>query len=147
MLSLIFCIRTSSRRRTTQLLREYLMFDDTIYNIYQINSIAATGVPVFAWKGETEEEYTWCIEQSLAAFPGGKPLNMILDDGGDLTNIVHEKYPQYLKGNQKSIHLRRPKLKDNARYQGLVGGDHNRCPPLVQGIQGWQAQGTSYQRQ
>jgi len=60
-------------------------------------AIAATGVPVFAWKGETEEEYTWCIEQSLAAFSGGKPLNMILDDGGDLTNIVHEKYPQYLK--------------------------------------------------
>jgi adenosylhomocysteinase len=61
-------------------------------------SIAATGVPVFAWKGETEEEYTWCIEQTLAAFPGGKPLNMILDDGGDLTTLVHEKYPQYLVG-------------------------------------------------
>jgi adenosylhomocysteinase len=51
---------------------------------------------VFAWKGETEEEYTWCIEQTLAAFPGGKPLNMILDDGGDLTNLVHQKFPQYL---------------------------------------------------
>lgn len=63
-----------------------------------INSIAATGVPVFAWKGETEEEYTWCIEQTLSAFPNGQPLNMILDDGGDLTNLVHEKYPQYLKG-------------------------------------------------
>lgn len=61
-------------------------------------AIAATGVPVFAWKGETEEEYNWCIEQTLAAFPGGQPLNMILDDGGDLTSIVHEKYPQYLKG-------------------------------------------------
>ncbi|GJJ10380.1 hypothetical protein Clacol_004606 [Clathrus columnatus] len=60
-------------------------------------AIAATGVPVFAWKGETEEEYTWCIEQTLTAFPGGKPLNMILDDGGDLTTIVHEKYPQFLK--------------------------------------------------
>lgn len=61
-------------------------------------SIAATGVPVFAWKGETEEEYNWCIEQTLAAFKGEKSLNMILDDGGDLTRIVHEKYPQYLKG-------------------------------------------------
>lgn len=61
-------------------------------------SIAATGVPVFAWKGETEEEYLWCIEQTLAAFPGGKSLNMILDDGGDLTTLVHEKYPQYLQG-------------------------------------------------
>ena len=60
-------------------------------------SIAATGVPVFAWKGETEEEYNWCIEQTLAAFPDGQPLNMILDDGGDLTTLVHEKYPQYLQ--------------------------------------------------
>ncbi|EIW68794.1 hypothetical protein TREMEDRAFT_57221 [Tremella mesenterica DSM 1558] len=59
-------------------------------------AIAATGVPVFAWKGETEEEYIWCIEQQLAAFPNGEPLNMILDDGGDLTALVHEKYPQYL---------------------------------------------------
>ena len=58
-------------------------------------AIAATGVPVYAWKGETEEEYDWCIEQTLV-FPDGKPLNMILDDGGDLTAIVHDKYPQYL---------------------------------------------------
>lgn len=58
-------------------------------------AIAATGVPVFAWKGETEEEYEWCIEQTLV-FPDGKPLNLILDDGGDLTNIIHERYPQYL---------------------------------------------------
>eukprot|EP01120_Amphizonella_sp_Union-15-10_P002331 TRINITY_DN124_c0_g1_i2.p1 TRINITY_DN124_c0_g1~~TRINITY_DN124_c0_g1_i2.p1 ORF type:complete len:446 (+),score=98.27 TRINITY_DN124_c0_g1_i2:70-1407(+) len=63
-------------------------------------AIAATGVPVFAWKGETEEEYIWCIEQTLI-FKDGQPLNMILDDGGDLTNIVHDKYPQllqYVKG-------------------------------------------------
>ncbi|KAL7423554.1 S-adenosyl-L-homocysteine hydrolase [Cryptotrichosporon argae] len=59
-------------------------------------AIAATGVPVYAWKGETEEEYLWCIDQTLAAFPDGKPLNMILDDGGDLTALVHDKYPQYL---------------------------------------------------
>jgi len=58
-------------------------------------AIAARGVPVYAWKGETDEEYVWCIEQTLV-FPDGKPLNMILDDGGDLTNLVHEKYPQYL---------------------------------------------------
>ncbi|KAI0711119.1 S-adenosyl-L-homocysteine hydrolase [Cerioporus squamosus] len=61
-------------------------------------AIAATGVPVFAWKGETEEEYLWCIEQTLTAFPGNQPLNMILDDGGDLTTLVHDKYPQYLAG-------------------------------------------------
>merc|ERR1712033_94372 len=60
-------------------------------------AIAARGVPVYAWKGETDEEYVWCIEQTLV-FPNGKPLNMILDDGGDLTNMVHEKYPQYLEG-------------------------------------------------
>jgi adenosylhomocysteinase len=59
-------------------------------------AIAKTGVPVYAWKGETDEEYLWCIEQTLI-FPDGKPLNMILDDGGDLTNLVHTKYPQYLK--------------------------------------------------
>ena len=57
-------------------------------------AIAAAGVPVYAWKGETEEEYDWCIEQTLV-FPDGQPLNMILDDGGDLTKIVHDKYPQF----------------------------------------------------
>lgn len=60
-------------------------------------AIAATGVPVYAWKGETDEEYLWCIEQTLI-FPDGQPLNMILDDGGDLTNLVHEKYPELMKG-------------------------------------------------
>ena len=60
-------------------------------------AIAKTGVPVYAWKGETEEEYLWCIDQTII-FPDGKPLNMILDDGGDLTNMVHEKYSQYLDG-------------------------------------------------
>jgi adenosylhomocysteinase len=59
-------------------------------------AIAKTGVPVYAWKGETDEEYVWCIEQTLI-FKDGQPLNMILDDGGDLTNLVHEKYPQLLK--------------------------------------------------
>jgi len=59
-------------------------------------AIAKTGVPVFAWKGETDEEYEWCIEQTINNFPSGKPLNMILDDGGDLTNLVHKKYPQYI---------------------------------------------------
>ncbi|KAJ1677638.1 S-adenosyl-L-homocysteine hydrolase, partial [Spiromyces aspiralis] len=61
-------------------------------------AIAKSGVPVFAWKGETDEEYVWCIEQTLFAFKDGKPLNMILDDGGDLTSLVHEKYPHLLPG-------------------------------------------------
>jgi len=60
-------------------------------------AIAATGVPVYAWKGESDEEYMWCIEQTLY-FKDGKPLNMILDDGGDLTNLVHDTYPQLLEG-------------------------------------------------
>lgn len=59
-------------------------------------AIAATGVPVFAWKGMSEEEFVWCIDQTLV-FDGNKPLNMILDDGGDLTQIVHDRFPQYLK--------------------------------------------------
>jgi len=60
-------------------------------------AIAKTGVPVYAWKGMTAEEFDWCIEQTLH-FPDGKPLNMILDDGGDLTNMVHDKYPELLSG-------------------------------------------------
>merc|ERR1719394_1272143 len=60
-------------------------------------AIAATGVPVYAWKGETDEEYIWCIEQTLI-FPDGKPLNMILDDGSDLTQLVHSKFPELLPG-------------------------------------------------
>ncbi len=58
------------------------------------SAIAAAGIPVFAWKGMNEEEYEWCVEQTLFAFKEGKPLNMILDDGGDLTNIVLDKYPE-----------------------------------------------------
>ncbi len=58
-------------------------------------AIAAVGIPVFAWKGETEEEYEWCIEQTLSGPDGWKP-NMILDDGGDLTKVIHEKYPEML---------------------------------------------------
>ncbi|GAA6095680.1 adenosylhomocysteinase [Tachysurus ichikawai] len=60
-------------------------------------AIAKTGVPVYAWKGETDEEYVWCIEQTIY-FKDGQPLNMILDDGGDLTNLVHQKYPKLLSG-------------------------------------------------
>jgi adenosylhomocysteinase len=65
-------------------------------------AIAETGVPVFAWKGMTEEEYDWCIEQTLRGFRDGQALNMILDDGGDLTNIVLDKYPE-LAVNVKGI--------------------------------------------
>ena len=71
-------------------------------NIYSTNDAAAAAIadaqiPVFAWKGLTEEEYDWCIEQTLV-FSDGQPLNMILDDGGDLTVLVHEKRPDLLDG-------------------------------------------------
>jgi adenosylhomocysteinase len=61
-------------------------------------AIAAAGIPVFAWKGMNEEEFDWCIEQTLYAFPDGKPLNMILDDGGDLTNMVLDRHPELISG-------------------------------------------------
>ncbi len=61
-------------------------------------AIAAAKIPVYAWKGMNEEEFNWCIEQTLFAFKGGKPLNMILDDGGDLTNMVLDDYPELVEG-------------------------------------------------
>jgi len=61
-------------------------------------AIAAADIPVFAWKGMNEEEFSWAIEQTLFAFEDGKPLNMILDDGGDLTNMVLDDYPELVNG-------------------------------------------------
>jgi adenosylhomocysteinase len=75
----------------------------TSCNIYSTQdhaaaAIAAAGIPVFAWKGETLEEYDWCLEQQLYAFKGGKGPNMILDDGGDLTTWIHEKHMGLFSG-------------------------------------------------
>ena len=64
-------------------------------------AIAAKGIPVFAWKGETEEEYWWCIEQTINGKKDWKP-NLILDDGGDLTMLLHDKYKDLLK-NVKGV--------------------------------------------
>jgi len=82
-------------------------------------AMAKAGVPVYAWKGETDEEYVWCIDQTIY-FPDGKPLNMILDDGGDLTNLVHTKYPELLAGikgvseeTTTGVHNLYKMLKDN----------------------------------
>ncbi|BAO54690.1 adenosylhomocysteinase [Nonlabens marinus] len=61
-------------------------------------AIAAAGIPVYAWKGMNEEEFNWCIEQTLFFGEDRKPLNMILDDGGDLTNMVFDEYPELAKG-------------------------------------------------
>jgi adenosylhomocysteinase len=76
----------------------------TSCNIYSTQdhaaaAIAAAGFAVFAWKGETLEEYDWCIEQQIFAFEGGKGPNMLLDDGGDLTIMAHEKYQQLFEGD------------------------------------------------
>src|SRR5499427_9069801 len=75
----------------------------TSCNIYSTQdhaaaAIAAAGFPVFAWKGESEKEYYDCIDRQLEQFAGGKAPNMLLDDGGDLTRVVHEKYPQFFQG-------------------------------------------------
>ena len=76
-------------------------------------AMAASGIPIFAWKGETEEEFWWCIEQTLAGPDGWQP-NLILDDGGDVTALIHEKTPSPTKGHS------RPLRRDH----------HGRAPPL-----------------
>ena len=60
-------------------------------------AIAAAGIPVFAWKGQTDEEFWWCVEQTLFAFEDGEGLNLILDDGGDLTNVVLDNHPELVE--------------------------------------------------
>lgn len=59
-------------------------------------AMAKRGIAVYAWKGETDDEYMWCVDQTIF-WPDGQPLNMILDDGGDLTNHIYTKYPHLLK--------------------------------------------------
>jgi len=82
----------------------------TSCNIYSTQdhaaaAIAKSGVPVYAWKGETEEEYWWCIDRQLDSFEGGKRPNLLLDDGGDLTAQVHQKYPDWFEGADPIIGL------------------------------------------
>ena len=91
-------IQTAVLIETLQALGAYVTW--TSCNIFSTQdhaaaAIAAAGTPVFAWKGESEEEYEWCIHQQISAF-GAAPMNMILDDGGDLTAIVHNDYPELL---------------------------------------------------
>ena len=82
--------------------------------------MASEGVAVYAWKGETDEEYIWCIDQTIF-WPDGKPLNMILDDGGDLTNLVHSKYPELLDGKYMYIYVICPSTFSHAHIiQGLL---------------------------
>ncbi len=84
-------------------------------------AIAAIGVPVFAWKGETEEEYWWCVEQTITGPQGWSP-NLLLDDGGDLTQLMHEKYPHLLaavKGVSEETTTGVARLYDMAKKGGL----------------------------
>ncbi len=93
-------------------------------------AIAVTGVPVFAWKGETEEEYTWCIEQQLASFAGGKAPNLILDDGGDLTVIVHEKHPEMLTSADGVIGLSEETTTGVHRLYEMAKKGLLKCPAI-----------------
>ena len=86
-------------------------------------AIAKAGIPVFAWKGMNEQEFDWCIEQTLFAFPGGEPLNMILDDGGDLTNMVFDRFPELarnIKGLSEETTTGVHRLKDREKNGTLV---------------------------
>ncbi len=93
-------------------------------------AIAESGVPVFAWKGETEEEYDWCIHQQLASFEGGKSPNLILDDGGDLTIIAHEKYPHLFEGADKIIGLSEETTTGVHRLYDMAKQGQLKCPAI-----------------
>ena len=93
-------------------------------------AMAKAGVPVFAWKGETEEEYDWCIHQQLDAFEGGKAPNMILDDGGDLTVIAHEKYPQLFEGDDKIVGLSEETTTGVHRLYQMAKDGTLKCPAI-----------------
>ena len=93
-------------------------------------AIAAAGIPVFAWKGMSEPEYEWCIEQTLFFGSEDRPLNMILDDGGDLTNVVLDQYPRAGQG-----------------HQGYFRGDHHRCAPTLRAYEKRYPPCAGYQRE
>ena len=93
-------------------------------------AIAATGVSVYAWKGETEEEYDWCIHQQLAAFKGGKAPNLLLDDGGDLTAIVHQQYPQMFQGSDPILGLSEETTTGVHRLYDMERDGSLKCPAI-----------------
>ncbi len=107
----------------------------TSCNIYSTQdhaaaAIAKAGVPVFAWKGETEEEYDWCIKQQLDAFAGGKAPNLILDDGGDLTLIAHEQYPQLFEGPERIVGLSEETTTGVHRLYEMMKNGTLKCPAI-----------------
>jgi adenosylhomocysteinase len=93
-------------------------------------AIAATGVPVFAWKGETEEEYDWCIQQQIRAFDGGKAPNLLLDDGGDLTAIVHQQYPDLFEGPDRILGLSEETTMGVHRLYDMEREGSLKCPAI-----------------
>ncbi len=93
-------------------------------------AIAVTGVPVFAWKGETEEEYEWCIHQQIRAFEGGKGPNLLLDDGGDLTAIVHKQYPELFEGAEPVLGLSEETTTGVHRLYEMERDGSLKCPAI-----------------
>jgi adenosylhomocysteinase len=93
-------------------------------------AIAAAGIPVFAWKGETTEEYDWCLEQQIYAFEGGKGPNMLLDDGGDLTILVHQKYPQLFDGKDGIKGLSEETTTGVHRLYEMAKAGKLKCPAI-----------------
>ncbi|MFZ1866484.1 MAG: adenosylhomocysteinase [Polyangiales bacterium] len=93
-------------------------------------AIAVTGVPVFAWKGETEEEYEWCIHQQIRAFEGGKGPNLLLDDGGDLTAIVHKQYPELFEGDERVLGLSEETTTGVHRLYEMERDGSLKCPAI-----------------
>jgi adenosylhomocysteinase len=93
-------------------------------------AIAVTGVPVFAWKGETEPEYEWCLERQVYAFKGGKGPNMILDDGGDLTIWIHQKHPQLFEGSDPIRGLSEETTTGVHRLYEMFRANKLKCPAM-----------------
>jgi adenosylhomocysteinase len=93
-------------------------------------AIAAAGIPVFAWKGESTEEYDWCLEQQIYAFEGGKGPNMLLDDGGDLTILVHQKYPQLFDGKDGIKGLSEETTTGVHRLYEMAKAGKLKCPAI-----------------
>ena len=93
-------------------------------------AIAVTGVPVFAWKGESDEEYDWCIHQQLRAFGDGKAPNLLLDDGGDLTAIVHQKYPEMFDGSDRILGLSEETTTGVHRLYEMERDGSLKCPAI-----------------
>jgi adenosylhomocysteinase len=93
-------------------------------------AIAKTGVPVFAWKGETEEEYDWCIHQQLRSFEGGKAPNLLLDDGGDLTAIVHQQYAEMFDGSDPILGLSEETTTGVHRLYDMEREGSLKCPAI-----------------